>query len=475
LVFFLTAFCLTAYWASAAFPEQPLPSSGPRQASHLRVAAEWEPVIGVLIGWPFKLPKALVLEMARDVDLYVTVSDCKHQERARQELQCWGIEPQRVRFIVTPQGTGYYITRDWGPYAVFDEQGSYHLVDGRFLDYPLGSVSCNRLIWLHRMLGLNYRREDQAPAAVAREMGYPRTELPFALTGGNITFDGQGTAFATQIMLDENRAKGVSRELLLAIARDGLGVQQFHFVPNFERLGIQHVDCLFKLLDEERILVKRPPPDHPLYANIERVVCHLSRLTNVYGRPYQILRIDTAPYFLHKLANYTNSVIVNHKIYVPLFGIPADEAALETWRQAMPGYEVFGFHHSGWSFTDAEHCRVRGIWDPKMLHLTHRRPDAVVPSAGRITLEAEVGDYSGAGLVEGRALLAWRTRGSAEWQAVPLHLAGRPHAYQATIEPLQPGQAVEYYFTAASHSGRQETLPRTAPKAIYTFTVGQEP
>src|SRR5262249_47033409 len=150
---------------------------------------------------------------------------------------------------------------------------------------------------------------DAAPAAVAEALGVARTELPVALTGGNVFFDGEGTAFATQILADENLSMGCSKDRFLRLVRHTLGVKQFHFLPNFEsKPGIQHIDCLMKLLDEERILVKRAPPDHPDFANIERAVQALSRLTNVHGRPYTILRIDTPRYKNDLLANYTNSL-----------------------------------------------------------------------------------------------------------------------------------------------------------------------
>jgi agmatine/peptidylarginine deiminase len=94
---------------------------------------------------------------------------------------------------------------------------------------------------------------------------------------------------------------------------------------------------------------------------------HLAKLTSVYGRPYTLLRIDTPRYRKDYLANYTNTLILNRKVYVPLFGIAADREALKTWRVAMPGYEALGleFDHreDGWSYTDALHCRTRAIWD----------------------------------------------------------------------------------------------------------------
>jgi agmatine/peptidylarginine deiminase len=471
ILFFFVAACAMACSATPAHSGQPAPSTAPALVDGIHVAAEWEPVVGVLIGWPLKLPRALVCEMAKDVDLFVTVCDCRNEQCAVRTFAEWGIDPRRVHCIVTRQGTGYYLTRDWGPFAVFDGQGHYQLVDGQYRDYPLGGIRNDRFKWLTRLVRVDYRPDDEAPAAVAQCLGRQRTELPLALTGGNVAFDGQGTGFASQILLAENRAKGVSEDQFLGILKQQMGVTRFYFLPHFERIGIQHIDCLFKLLDEERILIKRAPPGHPAGEAIERVVCLLSQLTNTYGRPYQILRIDTPTYHLHKMANYTNSVIVNRKIYVPLFGIPGDLAALETWRAAMPGYEVVGFRYDGWTSSDALHCRVRGIWDPQMLSLTHRRMDGCAPWASKFTLEVHIRDYSGAGLIPDQLHLAWRGHRSGEWKIARLQPAAQAHAFRASIEGVQPGQTVDYFFSAASRSGRQETLPRTAPQGYYTFAL----
>src|SRR5262249_18524700 len=149
-------------------------------------------------------------------------------------------------------------------------------------DYPLsGTDSGKRLLWLSKLLGLDYRPDDAAPAAVAKALGVKRTELTVALTGGNVLVDGQGTGFATQILIDENRARGTPKDKFLRTLRQELGVARFHVLPNFERhgfegsgLGIQHADCLLKLLDEERILVKRVPKDHPDFKHVEAAARH---------------------------------------------------------------------------------------------------------------------------------------------------------------------------------------------------------
>lgn len=48
------------------------------------------------------------------------------------------------------------------------------------------------------------------------------------------------------------------------------------------------------------------------------------------------------------------------------------------------------------------------------------------------------------------------------------------HAFVATIEGVRSGQTIEYFLSAASHSNRQESLPRTAPKGFYSFKVEEK-
>jgi agmatine/peptidylarginine deiminase len=472
--------CTLAVAAASGSASEPATTMR-EQGDGVRVAAEWEPVTGVLIGWPLKLPRALVIEMAKDVDLYVTVSNKAGRRKAYKALTEWEIDPTRLHFIMTNQGDGYYLTRDWGPFAVFDAGGNSRLVDGRYLDYPLAAAGgSNRLASLSNLFGLDYRADDTGPAAVAVELGLPRSELPIALTGGNLFFDGVGTGFATQILIDENTAMGIPRDKFMDILKKELGVVRFHILPNFQggEGGIQHIDCLLKLLDEERLLIKRPPEDHSDYRRIEAVVGHIAKLINPYGRPYTLLRIDTPRYDQDDLANYTNSIIVNRKIYVPLFGIPADQRALKTWRAAMPGYQVFGFaldkNLIDMRYTDAIHCRVRGIWDQKMLRMSHKRIDGRIASASGYPVEAEIRDYSGAGLVEDRLRVAWRTSGSPKWTEVRLEPAGKPNAFRAMIPGVRAGKTIEYCLSAASRSGRNESLPRTAPKGFYAFKVEEK-
>ncbi|MBW2144148.1 MAG: agmatine deiminase family protein [Deltaproteobacteria bacterium] len=83
------------------------------------------------------------------------------------------------------------------------------------------------------------------------------------------------------------------------------------------------------------------------YEHSETIAKELSSLNSVYGRPYKVVRIDTPPYWLDYLPAYTNELILNKKIFVPLYGVSSDRTAMETWRSAMPGYQIIGFEHDG--------------------------------------------------------------------------------------------------------------------------------
>ena len=84
-----------------------------------------------------------------------------------------------------------------------------------------------------------------------------------------------------------------------------------------------------------------------------------------YGTPFQVFRVYTP-----NDQPYTNSIILNKKVIVPITGSSWDDDALQSYEDAMPGYEVVGMTGS-WESTDALHCRAKGIADVSMLHIHH--------------------------------------------------------------------------------------------------------
>jgi hypothetical protein len=324
---------------------------------------------------------------------------------------------------------------------------------------------------------------------MGRGLNLEVADLPFINTGGNVLTDGLGTTFSTCILLNENRFYGVAEDKFRALNKEMLGFERYNVISNFEERGIQHIDCYMKLLDEERILVAEPPKDHELYTIYENIIHQeLSKLKTAYGRPYKILRIKTDRFLKDDLAAYTNSIIINKTIYVPLFKIEEDQIALRRWQEIMPGYTIKGFEFDlaeepivtqqmkdhyrtnyGWDSGDGLHCRTRASWDAEMLFISVKRVDSVINASNKSTVFATIIDYSKRGLTEDPKLY-WRYKGASNWNTMPLNLVEDGH-YSVEVPYQKADLTIEYYISASSNSGKTETQPRTAPLGTYSFSV----
>lgn len=221
----------------------------------------------------------------------------------------------------------------------------------------------------------------------------------------------------------------------------------------------------------------------PVY---EHVVDQLSEAKNSFGKPYRILRIDTAPFNDEgELAAYANSLILNGSIYVPLFSIPQDRTALEQWSAALPGYTVHGFEFKlseqphflneyeiyeniGWTGEDVLHCRTRAIWDVDMLHIDVDELGERCPSNEPLTIKAHIVDYGGKGLEKDGLMIHYRIAGESRWSQVPLEPSGEEDGYRAVLPAMPKGATIEYYAEAATRDGRAERRPYPAPAGFFT-------
>lgn len=461
--------------------------------SQYRMAAEWEPALGTMITWPLSVPYKLVVELAKDDKLYTLIPNQEAKDEAIAWYTKWGINLDNVQFIFAEQGVDAWWVRDWGPHAVFSENENMKLADGKYIySTPVTGLGCkDSLQFLFKTPDnkiIKTTTEDDATIKLSKGLGIGLLKLPFATTGGNILTDGHGTAFSTCVLLNENRFDGISEKEFFDLNKEKLGINQYHIISNFEKMGIQHIDCYMKLLDEERILVIEPPVEHELYNIYTDIVDkELATLKTIYGRPYEILKIKTDSYQRDFLAAYTNSLILNKKIYVPLFGIPQDEIALKRWEEVMPGYEVHGFEFKldeepiisnemkrhyrtiGWNFGDALHCRTRAVWNPDMLYISVKRLDEKVKLSDSYTIETTIIDYSKKGVTQ--ANLYWRVKGDAEWSKIQLGGKEGGNGYSVGLKGLKSGQTIEYFIAAESKSGQIENMPRTAPEGVYSFTI----
>ena len=436
-----------------------------------RVVAEWEPALGTMISWPLGIPSDLVVELANEDILYVLVETNNQQNQATNNFNNWGVNSDNVVFINTD--TYSYWTRDHGPQFVIGED-YWKVVNQYFNGYPEEN-GCQENSFFddnNNTVGRpfpselrGWEEDDDTNIDFANQMNWDILELPLYLTGGNFMTDGYGMGFSTQLMVNENN---ISNNEFQQIVRDELNLLNYHIFDNPNVSSIQHIDCLAKLVNSETIIIKQVPESSPEYDCIEDFAQSFYELNTFYGRPFQIHRIycpeiNSGWWELNSVAAYTNSLILNNKVLVPQYGIVSDENALNIYQEAMPGYEIIGFNNdtgNPWYGEDALHCRTMGIFDPNMIHISHKsiRTEELNSNAS-INVEVDIVDYSNSNTDFQSVVLHWKYNAEdGPFGEINLELES-DNIYTGEFPGLNSNSLIEYFITASNFEGNTASHP----------------
>ena len=309
----------------------------------IRSIAEYEPMQGALIRYPFGVSTAIIKEIAQDIKVYCLVSSGL-QNSAYNSMNNADVNMDNVEFILG--STDSYWTRDYGPWWVVDGNGDIGIVD------------------------FTYNRprpnDNDAPLKVSNYLDVPYYSADFISTGGNYMTDGFGMSASTQIAYTENNECNTNDQSSVPLApcsyvdnimEDYYGVDDYHVVADPNNEYIDHIDCWGKFLSPTKMLIRSVPTSHPQYNEIEEVADYFEQVVSSNGEPLEIFRVYTP-----NDQPYTNSIILNNKVLVPIMNSSWDDEALEIYEQALPGYDILPFTGT-WQSTDALHCRVKGIPD----------------------------------------------------------------------------------------------------------------
>lgn len=147
-----------------------------------------------------------------------------------------------------------------------------------------------------------------------------------------------------------------------------MGIHTYHVLTDPSGTYIGHIDCWGKFLAPRKILIaeSEDPKINEAYSAI--AATFESNGFDVYRALCQRMYIPGSdPSTAATTAAYTNSLILNDHVYVPIAGEAYkehDDAALAVYREALPGYTVVGIPGKPefpWLGTDAMHCRTRGV------------------------------------------------------------------------------------------------------------------
>ena len=451
-----------------------------------RVVAEWESALGTMIRWPLGIPSDLVVELASDEILYVLVETLNQQNQATNSFISWDIDMSNVEFVFTD--TYSHWTRDHGPQFLIGEN-HWEVVNQQFNGYPEES-GCSDNVFsegenqsLSRPLPLEIRgweEDDNTNIDFANQLNWDIQDLPLYWTGGNFMTDGYGMGFSTQLMVNENN---LTNNEFHQIVRDELYLSDYHIFNNPNESSIQHIDCLAKLVGPETIIIKQVSEDSPEFQCIENFAASFYQLNTFYGRPFDIHRlycpeINGGWWEVNPVAAYTNSLILNNKVLVPQYGIEQDDQAIEVYADAMPGYEIIGFNDSNgnpWYAEDALHCRTMGIFDPQMIHISHKtiRTDEITNNE-MVFFEAEIIDYGNYNELLDSVMLYWKysNEDGPYIETILDHIDN--NLYSGYLASLNSNSSIDYYIEAINSNGEVSSHPNAGWHTFSTlnFTLG---
>ena len=408
----------------------------------VRNPAEWEPSEGVIIRWPLGISVSIVAEISEDLIVTTIVGSSYEENSARNSYTSGGVNMANTQFIIAP--TNSIWTRDYGPWFIFED---------------------DTLVIVDHIYNRPRPYDDVIPQVIGTEWGLNVYGMDLNHTGGNHMSDGLGMSMSTRLVYAENPDK--TQAEVDSIMRAFLG-NDYTVLDYIESGGIHHIDCWAKFLNPTTILIKDVPTSSPSYNLLNARAEYLSQQISDWGQPYTIVRVY-CPYG----TAYTNSIILNDKVLVPIFNDSYDDDALQTYEDAMPGYEVLGFYGS-WLDDDAIHCRIMGVSDRGMLFIHHIPLVRQSDTLDSYSISTEITACSGADYANDSLKIYYSVDGGT-WEYSLLNVSPQRGSFSGNIPAQSPGSQIAYYIKAADNSGRVETHPYIGEPWAHKFAVNIPP
>ncbi len=442
----------------------------------IRFPAEFEPVQAVVVAHyqtGRNLPVRLIKEMAEDCKVITLVNSEKWftTQEVKTLYSSGGVNIDNCEFIEVPLSGRW--TRDYAPWFIFDD-GKPAIVDNIYDRVFPGSGNDNP----------SQTNDDAISAKFAEYYDVPLYGMKIVHTGGNMMQDGRGIAVSDSIVITESaKYVGVDADAVHQKMKDYLGIDTYHVTVDPQGDYIAHVDCWGKFLAPDKILLARVEATHAQYEKYESVAKYFEKTNCCWGYPYQVYRVDVPTRSGNKniASPYTNSLILNNKVFVPLDADTDDyynNAAIAVYEKAMPGYEIIGIEYNydsesgdwdGWFNTDALHCRTREIMDFNMLFVDHREVlHGDVAQKDSYPITAKFIAYSGDAITSTQLHYSIN---DGDWQTLDMSVQGTSAEYKASITGCNVGDNVKYYLTGEDASGRTCAQPYFAELEPHSFTV----
>lgn len=321
-----------------------------------RMPAEWEPHEGTWLQWPqdklyhgyeLKLERIwlnMVEALHEHENVHLIVSGERQRDHIGNQLVYHNIGLKNVDFHIIP--TNDVWARDNGPIFVVNDNGETAITDWDFNGWG-GRFPCDL--------------DDKVPAAVGEKLDIPVFKAPMVLEAGAVEVNGKGTFMATRTsIIDSYRNPGMSQEDIEAVLSQYLGVKHFIWLTGAGRGECDqwgdetdsHIDIVARFTDESTVLCNwtsdLSDPRYKMlaksYNELEASVTESAKPINVVSLPLPVVHQTSNMTDWRKStladAAYSNYLIANNVVLVPVYGHTNDQRALSIISEHFPSREI---------------------------------------------------------------------------------------------------------------------------------------
>ncbi len=233
---------------------------------------------------------------------------------------------------------------DWGPIPAVDSTGRTVVIQATYEPRYLVTSKAYRA---------KTESDDTAGRKLAEFLGLPVIDIPIIWDIGNLTYNGKGTAIVTERLIEDNKDRFTEVQIRTRI-KETLNINRLIILSEEPGDETGHVDRMVRFLNSETVVVGAYTSD---WAKGKRFMNKLAGiLKQELGTGYKVVRIPngTPP---NKKSEGMYSVVGNHinflrlgeKLLLPMYGIQADEKAIESFRKNLSSADIIPVNISGTS------------------------------------------------------------------------------------------------------------------------------
>jgi agmatine deiminase len=289
-----------------------------------RLPAAWEPQDAMLLVWPdqkdtafsddiVELYEALVTVLVDYTDV-VLVAPANQFEEIKERLVLMEVPIEYVYFYDLPAPS--ISLHHYGPYIVEAENKFILLAK---------SKSFSEMLYL----------QDAMPCVLLQKQSIQLSHEAMESDGG------ENLLVNIQILCDQNPEFSV--DTIKEYVQQKISVKNILWIDNQST-----ITNIIRLCPGNKLVMLDCDEDQsPYYQPIQKLKTNLVQQMQASGIYLELIFLPWAGVVSHDgfecLADYSQFVVINEAVLVPLFDLPSDEDAMEVMSQLFPGFDILGF------------------------------------------------------------------------------------------------------------------------------------